>query len=104
MEISPAAVAVGGALQIDVMLKSSQRASQNLVIDYAVHHVKANGSTSPKVFKGWRLELAPGETRRLSKRHSFKLITTRRYHAGRHRIELLVNGQTMAAAEFDLLV
>jgi len=93
---------LGEALQLDVTLSSTQRRAQSLVIDYAVHHVKANGSTSPKVFKGWRFELAAGETRRLSKRHSLKPVTTRRYHAGAHRVELLVNGRPVAEAAFDL--
>jgi hypothetical protein len=69
-----------------------------------VHHVKANGGTSAKVFKGWVLELGAGEQRLLRKRHSLKLITTRRYHAGRHALDLLVNGETVASAAFDLLV
>ena len=36
----------------------------------------------------------------MSERFAF---TTRRHHPGRHRIELIVNGQTMAEAAFDLL-
>ncbi|MEW6703246.1 MAG: DNA alkylation repair protein [Pseudomonadota bacterium] len=103
LTLAPAHARLGGALQLEVMLRSTQRrGTQALVIDYAVHHVKANGSTSPKVFKGWRCELAPGETRQLSKRHSLKQVTTRRYHAGEHRIELLVNGKPVAEAAFDL--
>jgi hypothetical protein len=35
--------------------------TQKLAIDYAVHHVKASGATSPKVFKGWVVDLAPRE-------------------------------------------
>jgi hypothetical protein len=67
-----------------------------------VHHVRANGSTSPKVFKGWKLTLAEGEARTLEKRHSLKPVTTRRLHPGRHRVELLVNGLALAEATFDL--
>ena len=48
------------------------------------------------------LELAPQQTRALRKQHSMKLITTRRYHAGRHTIDLRVNGETVASAAFDL--
>jgi hypothetical protein len=66
--------------------------------------VKANGSTSPKVFKGWNLTLAPGETRTLVKRHAVRPITTRVYHSGEHRVELQVNGAVVAAAVFALRV
>ncbi len=98
------AASLGDELCLSVLLQSSQRRSQTLVIDYAVHHVKANGRTSPKVFKGWRCELGPGEHKQLVKRHSLKLVTTRRYHAGAHRIELLVNGQAVAEAACELAV
>ena len=68
-----------------------------------MHHVKANGDTSAKVFKGWTLELAGGETRRLEKKHSLRPITTRRYYPGRHRVQLQVNGSVVAEAAFTLL-
>ena len=96
-------VRVGEELALDVTLKSSAAKAQKLVLDYALHHVKADGSTSPKVFKGWSVALAGGEVLKLSKRHSMREVTTRRYHPGTHRIELLANGQVVAAADFMLL-
>ena len=70
--------------------------------DYAVHHVKAGGQTTPKLFKGWVIELAPGAQRQLVKRHSMKAVTTRRYHPGQHAVDLRINGQVMAEAAFTL--
>eukprot|EP01035_Chromulina_nebulosa_P035534 gene35534-47774_t len=96
--LGPQRAAVGGSLELGLTLRSSSRQPQPLVIDYAVHHVKANGSTSPKVFKGWALTLAPGEDRQLARRHSLRPITTRRYFKGHHRVELLVNGTVLAEA------
>jgi hypothetical protein len=72
------------------------------VIDYAVHHVKANGSTSPKVFKGWAVELGPREARALERRHSFKPVTTRRYYPGAHLVDLRINGQVLGEAAVQL--
>jgi hypothetical protein len=83
-------------------LHSSAKRAQPLVIDYAVHHVKANGERTPKVFKGWTFTLAPGESRALTKQHSMRAVTTRRYHAGRHALDLRINGEVVAEAEFDL--
>jgi 3-methyladenine DNA glycosylase AlkC len=102
LRIAPRVIELGGSVQLEVALASGSARPQKLVVDYAVHHIKANGSASPKVFKGWALELAPRETRTLTKGHAVKLITTRQYHAGRHRIEVLVNGQVVAEAAFDL--
>jgi 3-methyladenine DNA glycosylase AlkC len=95
---------VGDDVALRVELHSSARSAQPLVVDYAVHHVKANGDTSAKVFKGWKLTLARGQAVTLNKQHSLKEITTRRYHAGVHRIELLVNGSAVAQTQFQLLL
>jgi ribosomal protein S13 len=56
------------------------------------------------VFKGWSARLGAGETVTLEKRHVVKPITTRRYYAGRHRVELQVNGQVVAEAHFTLRI
>lgn len=103
LAVSPRRARVGETLRLDVTFASRSRRPQALVVDYVVHHVKANGDTSPKVFKGWTLELGAGETRRLAKSHSLRPITTRRYYPGRHRIALQVNGQVVAEAAFTLV-
>ena len=92
----------GNLPALQAVLQSRARQPQLLVVDYAVHHVRANGSTSPKVFKGWKLTLAPGEQRTLEKRHSLKPVTTRTLYPGTHRIEVLVNGVALADAAFEL--
>lgn len=73
------------------------------MIDYVVRHRKANGELSAKVFKLKTRTLDPGERLELAHNHSFKRITTRRYHPGRHSIELQVNGVRYGLAEFELL-
>jgi 3-methyladenine DNA glycosylase AlkC len=100
--VAPRRVMLGEAVTLTVTLRSNARRSQPLLIDYAVHHVKADGRSAPKVFKGWGLELAAGEERVLVKRHAMKPITTRRYYPGQHRVELLVNGRVVAEATFEL--
>ncbi|MFF4320316.1 DNA alkylation repair protein [Streptomyces sp. NPDC001568] len=73
-----------------------------LVIDYVIHHVKANGARTPKVFKLTTRALAPGESLSGTRRHSFKPITTRRYHPGEHLVQLQVNGRVRGEAGFSL--
>ena len=102
LRLTPDRVTLGGGLQIEIDLRSTGLSPQSLVIDYAVHHVKADGRLSPKVFKGWNLNLGPGEHRLLRKSHALKPITTRRYHAGEHRLDIRVNGQVLADSAFDL--
>jgi 3-methyladenine DNA glycosylase AlkC len=102
LRVAPTHVKLGSKITIEARLQPAGKQPQSLVIDYAVHHVKANGSTAPKVFKGWVLELPANEPRLLRKTHSVKPITTRRYFSGTHRVELLVNGRVVAEAAFEL--
>ena len=102
LHVSPPRIRLGEAVELQVVLQSNVRRPQALLIDYAVHHVKAAGHRTAKVFKGWRVELAPGETRTLVKRHAVKPITTRVYHAGPHAVDLRVNGRVVAEAGFEL--
>ncbi len=103
LALSPRRLRIGETLRLVISLQGAGRRTQPLLVDYAVHHVKAGGHTTAKVFKGWKVELAPGESRQLAKKHSMREVTTRAYHPGPHRIELLVNGQPVAEAAFELL-
>ncbi|WP_298834423.1 DNA alkylation repair protein [uncultured Piscinibacter sp.] len=102
LSVAPKRIAVGDSVELRLALSSTARRTQKLAIDYAVHHVKANGEARPKVFKGWVIDLAAGESRTLVKRHSMREVTTRRYHAGRHEVDMRINGRVVAAATFEL--
>ncbi len=102
LRIEPARAELGGAVTLTLVLASHSGKPQTLAIDYAVHHVKADGSTSPKVFKGWQLTLPPRGERVLTRQHAVKPITTRRYHAGLHPVVVQVNGRPVAEAAFEL--
>jgi 3-methyladenine DNA glycosylase AlkC len=104
LDLDKKRVCVGESLALKVALRSSAKKSQKIVLDYAVHHVKADGSSAPKVFKGWTLTLAAGASVDLHKSHSLREITTRRYYPGMHSIDLLANGQVVARIEFNLVV
>jgi 3-methyladenine DNA glycosylase AlkC len=95
-------VVLGDNLKIETLLQSESVETQKLVIDYRIHHVKANGSTTSKVFKWKNITLDGQQTISLKKRHPFKIITTRKYYTGTHVVELLINGVSYATAEFEL--
>jgi 3-methyladenine DNA glycosylase AlkC len=96
-------VRVGEALGFSATLRNDGPAATRVVLDYVVHHLRADGSRSPKVFKLTTRELAPGQTVRLDRTHSFKVLTTRRYHPGAHAIELQVNGVPGGRVDVELL-
>ncbi len=104
LQLSPKRLTLGQTLRLSVHIQSTAARAQPLLIDYAVHHVKANGQATPKVFKGWNVELVGHGELSLSKQHSMRVITTRRYHAGRHEVDLRINGAILARAFFELSV
>lgn len=95
----PDTVAIGQAIALDVEIASRSKRPQPLLVDYVVHFVKADGSARPKVFKWKEIELAPGATISLQKKHSFRQVSTRRHYPGAHRFEVQINGRAVAAAE-----
>lgn len=95
-------VPMGGALEFEIEIVSESERSQRLMLDYVIHHRKANGSTSPKVFK-WKTLVLPGRSEhRAKRRHPIRPITTRRYYAGTHFVEIQINGQSFGRAAFEL--
>jgi 3-methyladenine DNA glycosylase AlkC len=103
IEVLTPQVHLGEALVFAVSLRSEADGDQELVVDYVIHHRKANGKTSPKVFKWKRLRLGAGEAHGAERRHPIRPITTRVYYGGEHIVELQVNGQPLGRAAFDLL-
>jgi 3-methyladenine DNA glycosylase AlkC len=93
----------GGELAFTATVVNTGTEPAVLAIDYVVHHLKATGKQSGKTFKLATATLASGQKLELSRRHSFREITTRRYYPGAHAVELQVNGVRYGRADFTLL-
>jgi len=100
--ITPEVASIGGKVVIVVEVDNPEDAPAGALVDLRVHFVKANGSTSPRVFKGGELHLAGGETRSIRKTVSLRQHSTRTHYAGRHRVEALVNGVTRPIGSFEV--
>jgi 3-methyladenine DNA glycosylase AlkC len=100
--LAPRVVKLGSKLRFSFELANTSTRSQDLLVDYAVHFVKADGGTRPKVFKLRRVSIAPLTRLRLESTVSFETLTTRRPRPGRHRIEVLVNGIAHPLAVFQV--
>lgn len=102
VRISPARVAIGGRVAIDLGLRSTATAPQELLVDIAVHFVKASGKTSPKVFKLTRTTLAPRGRVQLRSSVSLAVHTTRKPKPGRHRVDVIINGIPQRIGSFQV--
>jgi 3-methyladenine DNA glycosylase AlkC len=99
----PRRVKIGGRVTMTFTLRSTARAPQDLLIDAAVHFVKARGVTGTKVFKLKRLTLAPREQADLQTSFSLAIHTTRVPQPGVHAVDVIVNGQRIPAGSFQVL-
>ena len=98
--VTPAKIALGERITLNARLSSASAETQRLVIDYAVHYAKKNG-ISRKVFKLREIELVPGASAEFEIGQTVKDFTKRKYNAGFHHVELMVNGEVLASG-FDL--
>ena len=103
VRVNPPVIGLGEKITLSFAVKSTVADSQRLVIDYAIDYVKANGSTSAKVFKLKALTLPGNGTEHLSRGQHIKELTTRRHYVGRHAVHIMVNGERLASTAFDIL-
>ena len=101
--ITPKRVLMGEKVHIAFDVSNTSKKPQRVLVDFCIHYVKASGKSSAKVFKLKVLDLAPGEKASLGKTVSTAEMTTRKHHAGQHRVDVLLNGQAQPLGAFELL-
>jgi len=102
MAILTPRVLFGNSLEFELSLCSTTKQSQRLIIDYAIHHQKANGRTTAKVFKWKTITLEAQAIHFATRKHAIRKITTRTYYAGTHSVEILINGVSCGREDFEL--
>ncbi len=99
VQVTPKKIQLGESLNIRVTCHSDVK--QALMMDLALVRPTKTGS-SAKVFKGVQQTAQASEKIELRKALPIKSVTTRVYYPGKHRIEVLVNGQTVGQGDFHL--
>lgn len=103
VEITPRRAAIGSTVRFSFDLVSRSKSSQDLLVDFAVYFVKADGSARPKVFKLKRVTLPARARASFKGSVSLKVHTTRTPYPGTHRLEARVNGQALPLGQFTVL-
>jgi len=102
LRIDPAEPEVAGDARVSFTLSSAEAATATMMVDLAVRYLRSNGSQTAKVFKLKTVELAPGETVTVSRKITFKQLSTRRVYPGPHAVEVQVNGPVRARLDFEV--
>lgn len=104
VKVEPAVVRLGEPITLSFTVRSMVAHEQRLVIDYAIEYVKANGGVSKKVFKLKTLGLVGFGTEVVRRNQVIKDFTTRKHFAGRHGVQVMVNGEVLGGAAFEVLI
>lgn len=95
LQFSNKAPKIGEDILFNFDLNLEIKQKQKVRIEYIVHFIKANGKPSPKVFQIKELAMAPGK-HSITKKHTFKNMSTRKHYPGKHKFEVVINGEVKA--------
>lgn len=96
-------VKIGEALAFSFELKNKDKKQHLVRLEYAIYYLRQNGSYSKKVFKISEKELEANCSILVNRKQSFKIISTRKFYPGLHKISILSNGMEKAIQEFELI-
>ncbi len=102
LKITNTKIKVGDHIEFGFTLKNKGTKKVKVRLEYAVYFRIANDKLSKKVFKISERELQKQEILSLKRKHSFKLISTRKYYPGIQKVSLIVNGKESGLLDFIL--
>ena len=101
--LDPDRVAIGGKVRIEITLSNPSEPPARGLVDLRVHFMKANDSTSPKVFKGAEVVIGPGDSATVRKTVSIAQYSTRTHYPGTHLVDVLLNGVVHDGGSFEVI-
>lgn len=97
-------VKIGNNLEFSFHLLNQSNKQEKIRIEYGIHYKKSNGSLSRKVFKISEKLYAQQSQTEINRKHSFRIITTRKFYPGKHKVSLIINGNEIEEKEFELTI
>lgn len=102
-QISTPEIKVGGSLEFSFNLLNNNDKKAKIRLEYGVYYQKANGTLAKKVHKISEKEYAANSITPITRKHSFKVVTTRKLHYGLHQVAVIVNGNEFEKHDFELI-
>ena len=102
-EIKTPIVKIGNYLQFHFHLDNKNNEPKTIRLEYAVHYRKAKGHLAKKVFKISEKVYPPNGIIKVERNQSFKIITTRVFHTGKHQLSIIINGTESETLDFELI-
>ncbi|MDL2222802.1 DNA alkylation repair protein [Bacteroidales bacterium OttesenSCG-928-M11] len=96
-------VKVGESLKFSFNLLNNSNKKTKIRLEYGLYYQKANGTLSKKVCKISEKDYSPNSTTCIARKHSFKVVTTRKLHLGLHQVAIIINGKEFEKYDFILV-
>jgi len=96
-------VEVGSDLEFSFSIHNNNNNPIAVRLEYGIYYLRNNGQHSKKVFKISERQLNPLQKIDISRKQSFKIISTRRFYIGHHKISLIINGKEKQIKNFELI-
>ena len=103
LQILTPEVQVGDSLEFSFMLLNNNRKRTKVRLEYGLYYQKSNGTFSKKVCKISEKEYAGNSVTQIIRKHSFRVVTTRKFHPGLHQVAVIINGNELEKHDFELI-
>jgi len=96
-------VKIGKSLEFAFKLLNNNEEKTKIRLEYGLYYQKANGTLSKKVHKISEKEYAANSITHITRKQSFRVITTRVFHPGLHQVSIIINGNEFEKYDFELI-
>jgi len=90
-------------LEFEFKLLNNNNKKTNIRLEYGIYYQKANATLAKKVHKISEKEYPENSITRISRKHPFKVVTTRKLHLGLHQVAVIINGNEFEKYDFELI-
>ena len=102
-KIATPKVKIGESLEFSFKLSNKSDKPVNIRLEYGLYYQKANGTLAKKVCKISEKEYLANSTTKIARKHSFRVVTTRKLHTGLHQVAMIINGREFKKYNFELI-
>ncbi|MCB9261099.1 MAG: DNA alkylation repair protein [Flavobacteriales bacterium] len=95
-------VGIGNNLHFEFSLTNLEKEKQLIRVEYAIYYLLKSGEYGKKIFKISEKNYLPNQFVTITKKHSFRAITTRVFYSGIQKLSILVNGCEKGVLSFEL--
>jgi len=102
-KISTPKVKIGESLEFGFKLMNNSLEKAKIRLEYGIYYQKANKTLSKKVCKISEKEYEKKSATEITRKHSFRVVTTRVLHSGLHQVSIIINGKEIEKYDFELI-